>query len=109
MNFLRLLLLLLITSIVLQNTCPYGYAAKTAFTSPHTHDCPLKKSHHGPANDRNSVDDKPGKALYPSFVFSVPESDAVISRFQTKTEYATPSVDNYKGPFREPPVRPPAS
>jgi hypothetical protein len=109
MNFLRLLLLLLITSIILQNTCPYGYAAKTAFTAPHTHDCPLKKSRPGHAKDRNSVDDKPGKSMYSSFVFSVPESHAVISRFQTKSEYAALSPGNYNGPFREPPERPPAA
>lgn len=107
MNILRLLLLLLITSIILQNTCPYGYASKTGFTTHHAHNCPLKKSHRSPAKDRSDVDDKPGKAIYPLFVFSVPESHAVTPRVQTKTGYMVLSADNYKGPFREPPVRPP--
>jgi len=109
MKLMRLILFLLVISLVLQNTCPYGYAAKTAFAASHTHDCPMKKSHHSPAKDRDSVDDNPGKALYPSFVFSVPDKQAVIFRFQTNTEYTALSSVNYKDHFREPSTKPPAA
>lgn len=50
------LLLLLSLALVLQNTCPYGFAAKTAFVAPHTHDCPLKKDHQAPSKEGDSVD-----------------------------------------------------
>jgi len=96
-------------SLVMQNTCPYGFAAKTAFVAPLAHDCPLNKSHHSPAKERGSVDDNRGKALYPSFVFSVPDSQTVISRFQTHTEYTALPSDNYKDYFREPSTQPPVA
>ena len=109
MNVFRVLLFLIVISLILQNTCPYGYAAKTAFHAPQKHDCPLKKSHHGSAKDGDSVDDNQEKAMYPSFVFSVPESHAVISCLQRETEYVALSFDNYRDPFREPLLRPPVA
>ena len=109
MKLIRLLLFLLVISLVLQNTCPYGFASKSAFAAPHMHDCPLKKSHHNPAKDLDSVDDNPGKLLYPSFVFSIPDTHAVISRFQANTEYMALSFDNYKDHFTEPSIKPPVA
>ncbi|MBI5741337.1 MAG: hypothetical protein HZA16_11550 [Nitrospirae bacterium] len=109
MKLMRLLLFLLAVSLVLQNTCPYGYAAKTAFVAPLTHDCPMNKSHHSPSKERGSVDDNQGKALYPLFVFSVPDSRTVISSFQTHAEYTALSSGNYKDHFREPSIQPPVA
>jgi hypothetical protein len=109
MKLILLLLFILVISLVLQNTCPYGFAAKTAFVAHHTHDCPLKKSHHSPAKEQNSVDDNPGKLLYPSFIFSIPDTQTVVSRFQMNTEYTVLYFDNYKDHFREPSTRPPVA
>lgn len=109
MKLVQILLFLLVISLVLQNTCPYGFASKTAFAAPQTHDCPFKKNHQNPVNEPNSDDDNPGKLLYPSFVFSVPDNQPVISRFQTNTEYIALSSENYKDPFKEPTIRPPVA
>jgi hypothetical protein len=40
---------LIVLGIVLQNTCPFGLAGKTALASPIVHHCPLK-DHHKPCN-----------------------------------------------------------
>jgi hypothetical protein len=109
MKLMRLLLFILVISLVLQNTCPYGFASKTAFTAPHAHDCPLKKSHHSPAKEQNTVDDNPGNLLYPSFIFSIPDTQPVLSRFQMNTEYTVLYSDDYKDYFREPSTRPPVA
>ena len=109
MKLMRLILFLLVISLVLQNTCPYGFAAKTAFVAHHTHDCPLKKSHHSPAKEQNSVGDNPGKLPYPSFIFSIPDTQTVVSRFQMNAEYTVLYSDKYKDHFREPSIRPPVA
>jgi hypothetical protein len=109
MKLMRLLFFLLVISLVLQNTCPFGFASKTAFTAPHMHDCPLRKSHHSPAKGQNSVDDNTGRLLYPSFMFSVPDTQSVVFRFQMNTEYTVLYSDNYKDHFKEPSTRPPVA
>lgn len=109
MKSIWLLLFLLVIALVLQNTCPYSFASRTAFIAPHTHDCPLQKSPHNPAKDRDSVDDNPGKLLYPSFVFSVPDAQAIIYRSQINSEYTALSSDSYKDPLKEPSIKPPVS
>ena len=106
---MRLLLFLLAFSLVLQNTCPYGFAAKTAFAAPHTHDCPLKKDHHSPSKEGDSVDGNSGKVLFPAFVFSVPDVQTVILCSQVDVDYTPLSSDNYKDPFKEPSAKPPAA
>ena len=109
MKLMRLFLFLLAFSLVLQNTCPYGFAAKTAFAAPQAHDCPFKKSHHAPQKDRDSVDDNPVKPLYPAFVFSIPDTQVAALCYQMKPEYAALSSDNYKDPFKEPLIKPPVA
>ena len=43
MKMRGLLILLIGFSIAIQNTCPYGLAAKTGFASPHIHHCRCAK------------------------------------------------------------------
>ena len=37
----KFLIASIVLAIALQNTCPYGYAGKTAIASPQAHNCPL--------------------------------------------------------------------
>ncbi len=107
MKLMRLLLFLLVFSLVLQNTCPHGFAGKTAFAAPHTHDCPSKKSHHAPVKDRDSVDDTTVKLLHPAFVFSLPEVQKIMLYSQQNTAFTLLSSDSYKDPFKKPSIKPP--
>lgn len=106
---IKFLLLLLSLALVLQNTCPYGFAAKTAFVAPQTHDCPLKKDHHALSKEGDSVDGNSGKILFSAFVFSIPDVQTVILCSQVNVDYTPLSPDNYKNPFKEPSVKPPAA
>jgi len=107
MKLMRLFLFILAFSLVLQNTCPHGFAGKTAFVASHTHDCPSRKSHHAPAKDRGSVDDNAGKLLYPAFVFSIPAVRRIMLCHEQKAVYTLLSSDTYKDPFKDPSIKPP--
>lgn len=39
------LVMLIAFAIIIQNTCPYGLAEKTAVASHYVHDCPMKTHH----------------------------------------------------------------
>ncbi len=107
MKMMRILLLLLTFSIVLQNTCPYGFAAKTSFAAPQTHECPMKKGGHSPAEERDSVDGNTDKTLYPAFVLSLPELQDIMPCSQMNSAYTPLPSGNYKNPFKDPLGRPP--
>lgn len=104
---MRALFFLLAFSLVLQNTCPHGFAAKTVFAAPQTHDCPFKKSHNTPGKDHDSVDDNSGRPLYPAFVLSVPDVRPIIFRIKKDSDYMPLSSAGYKDPFKEPSLKPP--
>ena len=106
---IKLLLLLLSLAILSQNTCPYGFAAKTEFAASHTHDCPLKKSHHSSSKGQDSLDGSAGKVLYPGFVFSISDTRIVILDSHMNTDYIPLSPVHYTDPLREPSTRPPAA
>jgi hypothetical protein len=68
---IRLLISALIIAIGIQNTCPHGLAAKSAFVSFHVfHCCPLKDHSH---SDEGSGDEsgKESSHVNPAFVFHV--------------------------------------
>ncbi len=109
MKLIRLFLLLLIFSFVVQNTCPYGFATKTAFASPFTHDCPLKKSPCGSSKGQDFFDAMYGKILNPPFVLSMPQLHALIQSFALDADYVALTSDRYTNPFSEPLIRPPAA
>ena len=109
MQLMRMLLFLIAFSLVVQNTCPYGFAAKTGFAAPYTHDCPLKKGHRGPSKDKASVDENMGKVFCASFVLSIPDVQTFNHRLQANASFFPIAFDNYKNPFKEPLIRPPAA
>jgi hypothetical protein len=105
-KLMKMFLFLLSFSLILQNTCPYGFAAKTAFAAPHTHACPF---HHCPPKKQNAVDDNANKAMYPTFVMAVPFVQPSIQRFPISTGYVLFSSDRYTNPFKEPLIKPPVT
>jgi len=64
-----LLILLIGFSIAIQNTCPYGLAAKTGFASPRTHHCccAKKAAEQSKQTDNTSADFSPKAG--PVFLF----------------------------------------
>jgi hypothetical protein len=109
MRITRLLLFVLFLSLVLQNTCPYGFAAKTAFVATQTHDSPQSKNHHSPDKDRDSADNTLGRMLHPAFVLSLPDNQTIVLCSQMKAEYTTLSPENYKDFIKEPFTKPPVA
>ncbi len=103
---MRMLLLLLSFSLILQNTCPYGFAAKTAFAAPLTHQCPF---HHYPHKGQGAVDDNSIKVIYPAFVMVAPFVQPSVQPFHVCTDYFLYSSDRYTNPFKEPLIKPPVT
>jgi hypothetical protein len=109
MTLPRLLLFIVFLTLVLQNTCPYGFAAKTAFVATHSHDCPQSKSHHSPDKDRDSADDSPGGPLHPAFVLSISDNQTIVLCSQMKAEYTILSSENYRDFIKELATKPPVA
>lgn len=104
---MRILLLLLVFSIALQNTCPYGFAAKTSFAALQTHECPMKKGGHSPVKNRDSVDGNTDRALYSAFVLSLSDVQDILPCSHINAVYTPLSFGNYRNPFKDPLARPP--
>jgi len=108
MKFMRALILFLMVSFIVQNTCPYGLAAKTAFATPHTHDCPLKKSHDKSSGGQDSFDTTHGKILNAAFVLLSPATHSVMQPDMTNAYYVKFTSNSYANHFKEPLFKPPA-
>jgi len=106
MRLIRILLFLLALSLILQNTCPYGFAAKTAFAIPHVHWCPF---HHHQTKEQGTVDDNSNKVIHPAFVMVAPSVRASLERFPLSADYFLFLSERYINPFKEPPIKPPVS
>jgi hypothetical protein len=105
MKLMRLLFFLLALSLILQNTCPYGFAAKTAFAFSHLHQCPL----HHQTGEQETVDGNPNKAIHPAFVMAASHMQPSIRHFSIGTDYWPIVSDRYTNPFKDPLIRPPIS
>jgi hypothetical protein len=106
MKLLRMFLLLLSFSLIVQNTCPYGFAAKTAFAAQHTHQCPF---HRYPHKGQGAVDDNSNKVIYPAFAMVAPFVQPSIHYFPESTDYFLFSSDRYSNPFKKPLIKPPVA
>lgn len=107
MKLMRLFFFLLAFSLMVQNTCTYGFAGKTAFAAFYTHDCPYQKNQQSPDRDQDSVGDKTVKMLYPAFLFSVPDVQRITLCFREYAAYTPLFSDSYKDPFKKPTIKPP--
>jgi len=101
-----MLLFFLAISLVIQNTCPYGLAAKTGFIAKETHHCHCKKY----PSSKPEADDSAKKVISQAgqiFVFIIggsinpapPSSPEISCSFQ--------EANFYKNIFSEPAVKPP--
>jgi len=107
MRFARLLLFFLAISLVIQNTCPYGLAAKTGFMAKEIHHCPLKK--HSPA--KADADDSAKKVTFQSgqtFVFTVGNANTTAPLSSKKIAFFFSEINLYKNISTEPPIKPPS-
>lgn len=100
-------LALLAFSLLLQNTCPFGSAGKTAFAASVSHRCPFQRHH---ADRQGAVDDNgPNKVVYPAFMmigsFMKPSSE----HFPIITDYVCFSSCKYANPFKDPLIKPPVA
>jgi len=103
---MRMLLFLLALSLILQNTCPYGFAAKTAFAAEHSHQCPF---HHGKTKEQGTVNDNSSKAIHPAFVMITPFVQPSVEGLPISTDYFPLLSDRYTNPFKEPRIKPPTA
>jgi len=101
---MRILLFLLALSLILQNTCPYGFAAKTGFAIQYSHQCPF---HRHQTTEQGTVDDNSNKVIYPAFVMVTPFVQPSIEGFPISTGCSFLSSGGYTNPFKEPRIKPP--
>lgn len=102
---LRVLVALIACAIVVQNTCPYGYAGKTAVAAPHVHDCPLKARHKMP-DGRNRVR-KDFQDPNNPFALVLVAADGAFETFAPAREASIAKYAGLRDIFLNPPHRPP--
>jgi len=103
-----MLLLLLVFSLIIQNTCPYGMAAKTGFVSKEIHHCPMKK-HSQTKNDADNALQKTILQAGQIFVFTVGSAINMRQISYSETSGLFLDTSAYKNIFSEPPIKPPCS
>ncbi len=105
MKLWRMLFLLLSFSLILQNTCPHGFAGKTAFAaSIEPHACPCQKC---PLTKQGPSDNKQQKPLYPAFLMIVPAANPSLHFLAAGTECVFLPQDRYIDPFKARLIKPP--
>jgi hypothetical protein len=104
---LRVLILLIVFTLSIQNTCPYGLAAKTGFASPRMHLCPCAKK----AAEQSQAAEKTSKRVFlatgPSFVFIGQERTFSYLPHVSLGVCAAFSEDLYQSISLNPPEKPP--
>jgi hypothetical protein len=100
------LILVLAIAIGIQNTCPQGWAAKTAFVSCQKTHCPMKE--HNPAKTKDQTDTKKDLSnVKQTFVLNIVCRDNTFQILaQTDRSVAIDSPD-LKEIFSDPLFRPP--
>jgi hypothetical protein len=103
----HLLILSIVLAIAVQNTCPYGWAAKTAFTAGHGCPCHL----HDQSQSDHKSDHEDAKKDLPTakqlFLFGIADTYGAVQRPASATRAESPQQDTAREIFPEPPVRPP--
>ncbi len=104
---IRILIFLIATAIVMQNTCPYGWAAKTVFMSSHASLCP-----HCPMKDANPPDThkdvkKNLSNINHSFLVHVVAPNNTFQMLSLVDSAPAIKSDQFKDVHMEPLLRPP--
>jgi hypothetical protein len=105
---MRYLIALIVLTITIQNTCPFGYAAKTAFAAPHAHHCPLKEGRLSRTDGRNKMVKVLRNLNHPFVLVPSPVADTGGS-FDTVREMSNITNTGFEDIFPDPPLRPPRS
>lgn len=95
-------------AIAVQNTCPYGYAGKTAIAAPHVHKCPLKDHQPSKPEGQNKVEKDFQDLNHPLVLVSAPVDGTFITFAPVRETYIIKSP-GHKEIFLIPPDRPPES
>jgi hypothetical protein len=104
--FYRVLITLIIVGVVVQNTCPQGWAAKTAFVSCTGSHCPMKE--HSPTKTKDQTDarkDVPN--VNQSFVLDIERRDNAFQILAQTNQTSPIGFPSLKEIFSDPLFRPP--
>jgi hypothetical protein len=104
----RYLIALIVMTIVIQNTCPYGYAAKTAIAAPIEHHCPLKDSAPSEDGGTNRMTQDLRDLSQPYVIAAAPSCDTGLA-FDTVMETDIIRHAGFEDFVADPPLRPPKS
>jgi hypothetical protein len=94
---------LIVFSLSIQNTCPFGQTGKTGFISGKVHHCPLKESAHKNKDQRHNPLQHTGQ----TFTFVVPVSPSYLCRPFRRPLLASLDESPYHNIFKDPPLKPP--
>lgn len=101
----RPIILLLAFALLIQNTCPHGFAGKTSVASTCNH-CPLKQHHSLSPDLQKKISSDSSSIHFPMFVFAVPKT---IHTFQLNPVKSGRPIlaDRYKDALPDDLLRPP--
>jgi len=104
---IRILVAALIIAIGIQNTCPHGWAAKSAFVSSHVFHCgPLKEHKHSESENR-ADSGKESSHVNPAFVFHM-SNTVTVAQYPSSVHSNIPLVfDPILEVFSDPLLKPP--
>ncbi|HUJ18793.1 MAG TPA: hypothetical protein VL197_12460 [Nitrospirota bacterium] len=102
---LRPVILLLAFALLVQNTCPHGFAGKTSVTPACGH-CSLRQLHASHPDPQLTISSSPSPVHYPLFVFAVPKTVHTFQLDPIKSARLV-LVDRYKDALPDELLRPP--
>jgi len=97
---------LIVLALLIQNTCIYGYAGKTAVSSPHMHKCPFNKHQQSKSEGKNRFD-QGSRNLNHAYVFTSSGTGPELEFFGPSLSVASAETYMHDENFRMPPLRPP--
>jgi hypothetical protein len=107
MKIRSLLILLIGFSISIQNTCPYGLAAKTGFASPRSHHCHCAKKAAEQSKKTDNTTEHFSPKAGPVFVFIGQERSLPCVLQVPQKSCSTCPDGHYKSVALNPPEKPP--
>jgi hypothetical protein len=105
---MKTIVFLLVCALVLQNTCVYGFAAKTGFIAAAAHNCHLQKPLYNCSKNQDTVNEKTVKIFNQTFVLIIAEVKTLNHRLPVNFNYFFISSDIYTDPFLKLFQKPPA-
>lgn len=104
----RVLILVLAVAIGIQNTCPQGWAAKTAFLTCHGSHCPIK-AHKLPKTEDQTDARKAISNVKQTFVLNIVRPDNTLQILARTNGLIVIALSDLKEIFADPLFRPPIS